>query len=157
MTAVTLVPLTDAEFSPYLHTTMQDYAAENVKAGYWTSEEAAERSEKVFKDLLPDGLKTPQQHLYSIRDAQTAEQVGVVWLHENAPRAMGFIYDFVIFEAFRRHGYGTQAMLALEVEARRMNLTKINLHVFGHNKAAKALYEKVGYAVTSYNMAKPLE
>jgi RimJ/RimL family protein N-acetyltransferase len=157
MATVTLALLTEAEFAPYLQGTMRDYAAENVKAGYWSEAEAQARAEKVFAELLPDGVKTAAQHLYSIRDAQTGEPVGVIWLHENERRGMGFIYDFVIFEAFRRRGYGTQALLLLEDEARRMKLPKLHLHVFGHNTVAKALYEKVGYTVTSYDMAKPLE
>src|SRR5256885_13290165 len=44
---------------------------------------------------------------------------------------------------FRRRGYAMQAMLRLEDEARGMGLGSIGLHVFGHNTAARPLYEKL--------------
>jgi len=67
-----------------------------------------------------------------------------------------FIYDFVIDEAHRRKGYGEQAMLAAEVQATALGYDTIALHVFGHNHAARALYEKLGYEITNINMAKKL-
>ncbi len=67
-----------------------------------------------------------------------------------------FIYDFVIDEAHRRKGYGEQAKLAAEVQARALGYDTIALHVFGHNHAARALYEKLGYEITNINMAKKL-
>ena len=33
---------------------------------------------------------------------------------------------------------------------------RLGLNVFGHNRAAIALYESAGYAVTAQQMAKPL-
>ncbi len=47
-------------------------------------------------------------------------------------------------------------MIRLEVEARRLNLEAIRLHVFGHNTAARPLYEKLGYEPTNINMFKSL-
>ena len=47
-------------------------------------------------------------------------------------------------------------MLALEEEARRFGLTALALHVFGHNTAARALYEGIGYQITNINMRKDL-
>jgi RimJ/RimL family protein N-acetyltransferase len=156
MPNVHLVPLTEADYADYMARSVADYAADNVKAGYWTSAEAQQRAQSVFDRLLPQGVHTPEQHLYSIRDAESGVQVGVIWLHENRKQVLGFIYDFVISEQFRRQGYGTAALLALEDVARQMGLTKLNLHVFGHNTPAKALYEKVGYVVTSFNMGKAI-
>ena len=46
---------------------------------------------------------------------------------------------FVIDEAHRRQGYGEQAMLAAEVQAKALGYDTIALHVFGHNHAARAL------------------
>jgi ribosomal protein S18 acetylase RimI-like enzyme len=67
-----------------------------------------------------------------------------------------WIYDFRIDEQHRRHGYGYQAMLAVEAKVRALGLNKIGLHVFGHNHAAQALYEKAGYGVTGISMAKQI-
>ena len=71
-------------------------------------------------------------------------------------RRQAFIYDFRTLDEFHRQGYGTQAMIALEDEVRKLGIDTIGLHVFGHNHAARALYEKVGYEVTDVHMAKHL-
>lgn len=66
------------------------------------------------------------------------------------------MYDFLVYEPYRRCGYGWQALQALEQNVRALGLDTIGLHVFGHNHAARALYEKAGYEVTNINMAKKL-
>ena len=43
---------------------------------------------------------------------------------------------------------------ALEDHARVQSIKAIALHVFGHNTAARALYEKMGYEFTNINMVK---
>jgi len=72
------------------------------------------------------------------------------------PRPSAFIYNIEIHPQFRRHGYATQAMLKVEGEARRLGAETIRLHVFGHNTAARPLYEELGYVPTNINMAKSL-
>jgi ribosomal protein S18 acetylase RimI-like enzyme len=44
----------------------------------------------------------------------------------------------------------------VEARARELGAKSVELHVFGHNYVAQALYEKVGYNVTSITMAKPI-
>jgi ribosomal protein S18 acetylase RimI-like enzyme len=39
---------------------------------------------------------------------------------------------------------------------RALNAWRIDLHVFGHNPGAQALYAALGYRVTSVTMAKSL-
>jgi ribosomal protein S18 acetylase RimI-like enzyme len=48
-------------------------------------------------------------------------------------------------------------MLALEVKARELGLATLSLHVFVFNHEARALYEKLGYAITNINMSKALK
>jgi hypothetical protein len=48
-------------------------------------------------------------------------------------------------------------VLQLEAIAREMGLQQMGLHVFAHNPGASALYESLGYVVTSLNMLKPLD
>ena len=82
----------------------------------------------------------------------------MIWLARimQGAKPIMFIYDFRIDEAHRRKGYGEQAMLAAEVQAKALGYDTIALHVFGHNHAARALYEKLGYEITNINMAKKL-
>jgi ribosomal protein S18 acetylase RimI-like enzyme len=86
------------------------------------------------------------------------QKVGILWVainHRGLPTA--FVFDVEIYEAFRRCGYAEQAFLRLEEEMKALGMTKIGLHVFGHNHAARALYEKVGYETTNIQMAKALD
>ena len=46
---------------------------------------------------------------------------------------------------YRRRGLGTEMMLLLEAEARKLGLRRIYLHVWKLNDAAIHLYRKVGY------------
>lgn len=155
---IKLTPMSKAEFEEYYRQDVQKYAEENVKAGYWTPAEALEKSISTHQKLLPQGLATPNHYLFMIEDTQRGEKVGVIWLEADSqsPKPDGFIYDLLIYEPYRRQGYATQAMLALEDEARGMGLQALYLHVFAHNPNAKALYDRLGYQVTSYRMSKPL-
>jgi ribosomal protein S18 acetylase RimI-like enzyme len=88
----------------------------------------------------------------------TDERVGHLWLFvpDSQFEKSGFIYDLEIVERFRRRGYAAAGMLALDEEARAWGLTRLSLHVFAHNTGAKALYDRLGYAVTGLGMTKQL-
>jgi ribosomal protein S18 acetylase RimI-like enzyme len=95
--------------------------------------------------------------LYSIEDMAGAK-VGMLWFAvERRPAgARAFVYDVEVFEPFRRRGYAEQAFKAMEERVRELGLNTISLHVFGHNHAARTLYEKLGYIATNLNMSKTL-
>jgi hypothetical protein len=48
--------MTEEEFQAFLAESVPEYAAEKVKAGNWTPEEALEKSRKEHTRLLPEGL-----------------------------------------------------------------------------------------------------
>lgn len=152
-----LIPMTQAEFGVYIERLISEYAADNVRAGYWTEAEALERSRKQTESLLPQGLQTKDHYLYTLYDGDTP--VGVIWLHAemNRPVKGGFIFDVEIKEEFRGKGYGKQIMSLIEEKARELGLKKMGLHVFGYNETARKLYESIGYEVSSLNMLKDLE
>jgi len=143
---IELTPMCEVEFEEYLKKGVQIYAEENVKAGHWIPEEALEKSTSAHQKLLPQGLATPKHYLFMIEDTQRGEKVGVLWLEADSqsPKPDGFIYDLLIYEPYRRQGYATQAMLALEDKAREMGLQVLSLHVFAHNPNVKALYDPAG-------------
>ncbi len=154
-----LVPMSDSEFQDFRATEIAGYAGEHVRAGRWRSEESVRLAEQEFNDLLPNGLMTPNQHFFSLRDETLGTPVGRLWFavqKEEGGEPTAFVYKIVIFEAFRRQGYGSQAMQALEEKVRQLGLTTTTLHVFGHNHAARALYEKLGYEATNVTMRKTL-
>lgn len=153
---VRLVPMTGGEFETYLEKTVPEYAADKVRAGDWSEEDALERSRKSYATLLPQGVKTENNYLFRIQLEGSGEKIGVIWMKHEAPRPHGFIFDIVLDEAQRGKGYGKQAMLALEEFGKGLGLENIGLHVFAHNPAAMRLYERLGYEVSSQNMVKKL-
>ena len=155
---VRLVPMSDSEYQAYLALAVRDYADEKVAAGNWQPAEALERSAQEFQKLLPNGVATQDNYLFNIEDQTLAAKVGMIWLARimRGAHPIIFIYDFRIDEAQRRRGYGEQAMHAAEEQAKALGFDTIALHVFGHNHAARALYEKMGYEITNINMAKKL-
>jgi ribosomal protein S18 acetylase RimI-like enzyme len=84
--------------------------------------------------------------------------VGTVWfaLRDAGVGRSVWIYDIIIHENFRRKGYASRTLELVETRAKELGAKSVELHVFGHNHGAQALYEKVGYNVTSITMAKPI-
>lgn len=105
-----------------------------------------------------NGTETEGHYLYLLRDRSTAEEVGVVWLAvlDSGVGRSVWIYDIQIHGPFRRMGYGTQTLRAVEERAIGLGAASVELNVFGHNPAARALYEKVGYETTSVVMRRRL-
>jgi ribosomal protein S18 acetylase RimI-like enzyme len=155
---VRLVPMSQAEFQRYCESSVRDYAQDHVTAGNWSAEQAVQMAEESLDQLLPDGLATPNQYLFTIEEEAGGKKVGILWFsvaeRGGVPRA--FVQDVGIDQAYRRQGYGTQAFEVLEAKVRELGLTRIALHVFGHNPAARAMYDKLGYEVVGLAMAKTL-
>ena len=150
-----LLSMTQPEFDAFLERSIPEYAAEHVRAGNWSESESLEKSRKEFEELLPQGLNTESNVLYTLIDGD--EAVGMIWMKiKTHPSKSGFIYDVFIDERFRGKGYGKSLMLLLEEKAREMELTSLALHVFGSNHVARKLYETIGYEITNVMMNKAL-
>ncbi|HNR80469.1 MAG TPA: GNAT family N-acetyltransferase [Mesotoga infera] len=153
---VRLEKMAAEDFDTYIEKLTANYAKDNVRSGRWTREEALEKSVSQINSLLPEGIETQNHVFFSIVDEGTGDVVGYIWLHvvpgEGPKKA--FIYDLIIFEKFRKRGYGRAALVALEEYAKEKRIASISLHVFAHNAAALSLYRKMGYEVTSMNMKK---
>jgi ribosomal protein S18 acetylase RimI-like enzyme len=144
-------------FKRWLPPSIAGYAREHTVSGRWSAKEALRRSREEHQTLLPQGPSTPGQHLCSIVRLSDRKPVGMLWFGiEKAPKPAAFVYNLEIFRGFRRRGYARQAMQLLEVETRRLGLDSIRLHVFGHNAAARALYDELGYVATNVMMKKRL-
>lgn len=148
----------EGEFETYLFELVKGYAADHVRGGRWSEEEAMGEAWKEVRSLVPQGVKTPGHDFYTIHDPDVPEGVGHIWIarRSEGPLNYAFIYDFGIDEAYRRQGYGEAAVRAAEEKVREMGLSRISLHVFGHNATAIRLYERVGYLTTNVLMAKEL-
>ena len=159
MTMTTLLsPMTLAEYNAWLAQAVPDYARDKVASGEWSEAESLDRSRTEVEGLLPHGLATAGHHLWTLRDSVKGPGIGTLWVAEqqHGTRRIAYVFDFRIDAAHRRRGHARRAFLALEDKARDMGVEGISLHVFGHNAAARALYESLGYAATHITMSKPL-
>lgn len=158
MDEIELVPMTQPEYDAWLPAAIATYAAETAASGRWTKEEAHDRSREEHERLLPQGLATPNHRLWSITRSSDKRAIGILWIEaQQSPVPTAFIYNIEIGPEYRRRGYARQAMEQLEDVARQLGLRQIRLHVFGHNSAARPLYEKLGYQATNILMAKQLD
>lgn len=155
MAAVELVRMANDAFLSWRAHSVREYAAEHVKSGGWSAEEAPAKAESQFQQILPDGVATKGQFLWTIRDAAGAD-VGILWVGTEQRPGHAFIYDVEIAEERRGQGLGTAAMVALEEWARASGIATIGLHVFGHNTGAWQLYKRLGYIETNVQMEKRL-
>jgi ribosomal protein S18 acetylase RimI-like enzyme len=79
----------------------------------------------------------------------------MLWLAKKT-NDKGFIYDINILDNYQGRGFGKEAMKQIELIGKSLGLKKIGLHVFGHNKVARGLYEKLGYQTTNLIMEKEI-
>lgn len=149
---VQLVPMEQKDFEPYFERDIREYAEEHVRNGNWKKEEALEQSRKEHQQLLPDGLQSRNQYLFSIMDDAKNKKLGVLWV--NIENSQAFIYDFRIEDEYRGKGYGKQALTALDEKLQSMNVQSVSLHVFGDNITAQGLYKKMGFEITGIHMRK---
>jgi len=152
-----LAPMSREAFSVFAAEANAAYAQDQIRAGNWAKEEALAKATAQFEGLLPGGVETPDHFLYEVR-GPSGKCVGSLWfavVGSGAARA-GYVYNIRIHREEQRKGYGRAALLAVESVAAGMQLPALRLNVFGHNPGAQALYESLGYRVTSSTMRKLL-
>jgi RimJ/RimL family protein N-acetyltransferase len=155
---IRLEPMTEDEFGPFFEASVARYARENTRSGRWSEDGATSRSRREHEQLLPQGLRSPDQFLRTVRDAATGERVGELWFalrSEDGPKQV-WIFWLGIDAPHRRKGYGAAALRAVEDEARRLGVDRVGLHVFAHNTGARTLYERAGFETTNVVMWKPV-
>jgi ribosomal protein S18 acetylase RimI-like enzyme len=152
---ITLEPMSIAAFGTWRTKAIKDFAQDKIDALTWTPEEALEKSRASYQKLLPQGLHTPGELLWTID--HDGISIGSLWVHVDKTTNHFFIYDINIQADQQNQGYGQQTLQVLEAEARRRHITAIDLHVFGGNLRAQHVYTKMGFITTDINMSKPLE
>ncbi|AXB47743.1 GNAT family N-acetyltransferase [Amycolatopsis albispora] len=156
MRAVELVPMTEEEFTAYREHVIVAYAEAKVHAGNWPAQDARRLSEEAHEQLLPAGLVTSVNHIYTARDG--GRVVGTLWFAERDGESgrLAYLYNIEVHREQRGKGYGKAMMAALEDEVAKLGLDTIQLHVFGDNTTARSLYAGAGYAETNVVMSKRL-
>lgn len=158
--SIQLKPLEQQQWDNILQRRIPEYAKEQVRAGRWSEEEALAEATAEFEKLLPEGVKTARNHVHGIIDPTSQAMVGYLWYaeREKAGNPSAFICDLRVFEDYRRQGFASAALLAMEKIVLREHGTKrIELHVFGSNLPARTLYARTDYVETNVLMAKNLD
>ncbi len=153
-----LTPMRQEVFSSFLELSVSTYAEDNVTAGRWSADGALDRARSEFDRLLPLGLQTPDHYLFEIREVESGEAIGFVWLAvagEAAARS-GYLYNIQIKPQYRGRGHAKAALELIDDIALAKDVGSIALHVFSFNGAAQALYRSHGYWVTGVNMRKSI-
>jgi len=148
--------MTEDEFAAFSRESLANYAREKTKAEGHSEEEGRAIAEKQWNELLPQGHQTPNHHFFGVWTDET--RVGHAWIaiRKKERGDLAFIYDIALEPEFRGKGLGKRAMLELETAARGLGARKMGLHVFGHNTAARRLYERLNYHPTNIVMEKSL-
>jgi GNAT superfamily N-acetyltransferase len=140
------------EYGPWDVAHRAEYERGLVEFAGFTRTAAREKVDHDVPSVLPDGLATPDTHLWVVE--HDGQRVGSVFLGIRDGEA--WLYDIVIDEPERGRGYARAAMLALEDEVRSLGHDGIGLNVFGGNEVARGLYGSLGYVERSVQMRKQL-
>lgn len=96
------------------------------------------------KSRLTDGVATPGHALLSICVDSTT--IGGIWAEIDGKHAR--IWNLYVYSGYRGHGHSRAALLATAEGLKREGVKYMNVTVIAPNKAAIAIYESVGFAVT---------
>jgi ribosomal protein S18 acetylase RimI-like enzyme len=149
--------MTDDEFAAWWDLTISQHAQLVSRATGRPLETELEGARRQLPNVLPAGLATDGMDFFILEDGSGIE-VGWLWLGRSAtdPSA-GFVWDIIIDERCRGHGYGRAAMLAAERHFVAQGKTRVGLQVSGGNDVARRLYESLGYSTITTEMSKPLD
>ena len=141
-----LKPMNQDIYNHYITYSKNNYAQEITKARGISIEEAMQITNKEYDTLLPDGLQSKNQYLYTIENNEN-ENIGIMWFSSQSNHGDNelFLCDVEVNKEYRGKGYGRESMNLLESKVKEFNMHTISLHVFLHNKIAYSLYNKIGY------------
>jgi ribosomal protein S18 acetylase RimI-like enzyme len=154
---IKLQKFSEIDFPFFKENSLASYSEDLSKASGRSKDNAKAMAEEQFKRLLPEGLNTKDNFLYSILN-EDGLRIGHLWysIREDFGVQRVFICDIYLDEKFRGNGFGTKALRWLEKEAKTLGISDILLHVFAHNDRAQKLYQSLGYYITNFHMAKKL-
>lgn len=149
--------VTAAEYETFSSKAVAGYAAEIAASGALPAEAAEQKARRDHERALPSGRDTPGQLIFRV--VADGQPVGWLWLAIPGPPEnpdMAWVYVVEVDEAFRGRGYGREAMLLAEAQARSLGSRSLGLNVHGSNTAARSLYESLGYEVVTQQLKKTL-
>jgi ribosomal protein S18 acetylase RimI-like enzyme len=152
---ITLRPMTPDEFTAFRAERLEDYAHERARNFNTSIEEERAEATRQYDHLLPAGVESPGQRLWSVLD-ESGAVAGSLWVALKEGATHAFIYYIVINADRRGRGYGKATLDALDATLKPLGVTHIGLNVFADNPVAQRLYARQGYTITNYSMQKQL-
>jgi len=155
-TVIHLRKMTEDEYLSYLATSLPNYAEEKMKGEGLSKEDALKVAQDSFARLLPLGIKTENQFLFSVIHNDSQKKIGTLWFAKKneGAKSYAFIYDIILSAEVRGQGLGKELLSLTQGEIQKLGLNSMGLHVFGHNTVAINLYEKMGFRTTNRIMVK---
>ncbi|MFG6113771.1 GNAT family N-acetyltransferase [Halobacillus sp. MO56] len=149
-------PMNDKSYQAYINFLIPDYADEIGRNFNKPAEKILEDAYEQFAQLLPDGRNTEDHYILHIHDLSTKQHVGKLWYNIKKEENSAYIYHILIDEPFRGKGYASHTLSHLEKVLKAQGIATIGLNVFGDNKKAYHLYQKMGYNTGAIVMEKVL-
>ncbi|MCR5092848.1 MAG: hypothetical protein K6B72_02640 [Lachnospiraceae bacterium] len=82
--SVTLSGMTPEEYEAFYQMSFSNHVEELIAEEHMSLEDARRESEDELSQMLPDGLRTENNYLMTIREAEEHIPVGYIWtLHED--------------------------------------------------------------------------
>jgi len=153
-----LRPMREEEYEPWKQLACEEYAKDKESEGL-SPADARAVAEKSFRDLLANGIKTPDQFLNMIVEAGGSRVLGFLWwgVQVQGTRRIAWVYNIKVEDSERGRGFGRAAMQAAEAEVKAAGFPRLGLHVFGYNQTARNLYRSLGFIETNVIMYKDLD
>jgi ribosomal protein S18 acetylase RimI-like enzyme len=154
---VALIDVTQDEYAARLPAMAVEYAQDVNRNFGVPLETAREQAAHELHTGLPHGPATEGQLLRKALDGE--REVGFLWisLPGTVYPEMAWISEVHVADGLRGRGYGSQMIAAGEDDLVERGVTRVGLHVFGHNEGAQRLYDRLGYRVLSQVRARPLD
>jgi ribosomal protein S18 acetylase RimI-like enzyme len=144
------------EFTRFRLRLVSQYAADQVRVGNWSAEQAEVLASQEVDGLLPDGVATTGMLLLAAETAAGAV-IGYAWVAIERPGSSGaWLYDIWIAPEQRGHGFGRALLTIVELEVAKRGSCSLGLNVFAGNEVARQLYDSSDYEVASVQMRKAL-
>lgn len=155
---VRLEAMSEEDFEASVCRAIRRHAADQVRRGVWTEDEADRASRADFAELLPHGRETPSFHFCNLVDERDGSRVGETWYNVRMKGGKTQVWvDWIwIDPPFRRRGHASNVLRHFEAMAVKLGADRVGLHVLSDNEIALALYAKLGYRTTDVRMAKVL-
>lgn len=142
---VTLRLMKEQEYATFVRRNLSRYAQELLLAGETeVPEHAMAEAQGALNEVLAEGLATPHNYIMA---AETGDgrTVGELWCDTTAPETV-FLNDFYVYSQYRKQGWGTAMLRAVEELAESQRFARILTHVYHQNSTALKMFEKRGYA-----------